>query len=182
MLQPQPEARSLAIYARVSTADQDAEVQLHELRRYAERRGLPAVEYVDGGVSGRRRSRPALDRLTAACRRREHAAVVVVALDRVARSLAHLAQLVEELAALDVEVVSLRESIDSSTAMGRAMLNVAGTFAQLEADLIRERTVAGLRAARRRGARLGRPRALDRRGVARAAHPAPDEAGQWRQT
>ncbi len=89
--------------------------------------------------------------------------MVVVRLDRLARSLAHIARLGDELQALGIELVSLREGIDTRTATGRAMFGMCGVFAQLEGDLIRERTVAGLKAARRRGVQLGRPRVLDRR-------------------
>jgi len=159
---------TLGLYARVSTTDQHAEAQLAELRAYAARRGLPAVEYVDEGVSGRRRSRPAFDAMMKASRRRELGAVVVVRLDRAARSLGHLAELGEEFRDLGVELVSLRESIDTSTASGRAMFGMCAVFAALEVDLLRERTMAGLEAARRRGVRLGRPAALDRHGRERA--------------
>lgn len=165
---PTPTAKPLALYSRVSTDDQHAEAQLAELRAYASRRGLPAIEYVDKGISGRRRSRPAFDGMLAAARRREVGAIVVVRLDRAARSLAHLAQLGEELSALGVELVSLREAIDTSTASGRALFGMCAVFAALEADLIRERTVAGLAAARARGAKIGRPALLDARGIARA--------------
>ena len=82
----------LALYCRCSTAEQHPEAQLAELRAYAARRGIPAVEYVDHGISGRRDSRPRLDALLAACRRREVEAVVVVRFDRLARSLAHRAR------------------------------------------------------------------------------------------
>ncbi len=154
--------KPIALYARVSTDDQHSEIQLTELRDYAKRRGVEAVEYVDNGVSGRKHRRPALDRVLRAARRQEVSAIVVVRLDRLARSLAHMARLGEELKELDVELVSLREGIDTRTAAGRAMFGMCGVFAQLEGDLIRERTVAGLKAARRRGVQLGRPKALDR--------------------
>ncbi len=157
---PPTAARHLALYARVSTTHQSSAAQLGPLREYASRRALPAVEYVDDGVSGRKASRPALNRLLAACRRREVAAVVVVRLDRLARSLAHLAKLGEELQALGVELCSLSESIDTSSPTGRALFGMCGVFAQLEADLIRERTLAGLAVARRRGKRFGRPPAV----------------------
>lgn len=151
----------IALYCRCSTGEQHPQAQLAELRAYAARRGLPAEEFVDHGISGRRDSRPRLDALLAACRRREVAAVVVVRLDRLARSLAHMARLGEEFASLGVELVSLREGIDTSSAMGRAMFGMCAVFAQLETDLVSDRTRAGLAAARRRGARIGRPRRLD---------------------
>ena len=149
----------LALYARVSTEDQHPDAQLAPLRDYAHRRGTEAIEFVDHGVSGRRSSRPDLGRMLKAARRREVDAVVVVRLDRLARSLAHMAQLGEEFQQLGVELVSLTEGIDTSTPTGRALFGMCGVFAQLEADLVRERTRAGLDAARRRGKKLGRPRA-----------------------
>lgn len=154
--------KPIALYARVSTDEQHSEIQLAELRDYAKRRGVETIEFVDNGVSGRKHRRPALDRVLRAARRQEVSAVVVVRLDRLARSLAHMARIGEELKELDVELVSLREGIDTRTAAGRAMFGMCGVFAQLEGDLIRERTVAGLTAARRRGVQLGRPKALDR--------------------
>lgn len=156
-----------ALYARVSTGDQDVEVQLAELREWAERADVEVVEFIDV-KSGRRRDRPGLDALLEAARRREFDAVVVVRLDRVARSLSHMAQVGEELSDLGIELVSLTEGIDTSTAPGRALFGMCGVFAQLELDLIRERTRAGMDAARRRGKRIGRPPALDSRGQARA--------------
>jgi DNA invertase Pin-like site-specific DNA recombinase len=153
----------VALYARVSTTDQHPEAQLEPLREYARRRGAEAVEFVDHGISGRRSSRPALDRMLAAVRRREVSAVVVVRLDRFARSLAHMAQLGDELQALGVELISLTEGIDTASPTGRALFGMCGVFAQLEADLIRERTLAGVAAARRRGKRIGRPPVCDRK-------------------
>ena len=151
----------IALYARVSTDDQHPEAQLSELRAYAKRRDVEVVEYVDHGVSGQRSRRPALDKMLQAARRQEVSAVVVVRLDRLARSLSHLARLGEELRELDVELVSLREGIDTRTSTGRAMFGMCGVFAQLEGDLTRDRTVAGLKAAQRRGVQLGRPKVLD---------------------
>ncbi len=153
----------IALYVRVSTTDQHPDAQLEPLRAYAQRRGVDAVEYIDHGVSGRCRSRPALDAMMKALRRREVSAVVVVRLDRLARSLTHMAQLAEELQALGVELVSLTEGIDTASPMGRALFGMCGVFAQLEADLIRDRTRAGMEAARRRGKRIGRPRIERRR-------------------
>ncbi len=161
--------RPLAAYVRVSTADQHPEAQLQELRDYAARRGVELVEYVDHGISGRKDRRPALESMMRACRARNVSGVVVVRLDRLARSLVHMAKLGEELTDLGVELVSLRESIDTSTAAGRAMFGMCSVFSALEADLIRERTVAGLAAAKRRGIPLGRKPALSTHDRQRAA-------------
>ena len=153
-------ALPIALYARVSTNDQHVEAQLTELRAYAERRGVEVVEFVDSGVSGRKDKRPALDALMKAAVAHEISGVVIVRLDRLARSVLHLARLGEQFSELGIELVSLRESIDTSTTMGRAMFSMCGIFAELEADLIRERTVAGIAAARKRGSIIGRPPSL----------------------
>ncbi len=157
----------IALYARVSTADQSCDAQLHALRQYARNRGAEAVEYVDAGISGAKDRRPALDRLLADARRRKVSAVVVTKLDRLARSTRHLVNLAAELEALGVDLVVLDQSIDTGTPAGRLLFNVLGSIAEFERDLIRERTRAGVEAARRRGAQLGRPRALDADGEAR---------------
>jgi DNA invertase Pin-like site-specific DNA recombinase len=153
-----------AIYARVSTQDQHAEIQLEQLRAYAGARGLQVIaEYIDNGVSGAQRSRPALDALMASARRRHVDLVVCTKLDRLGRSLHHLLEVLGELEALGVEFASLDDGIDTSTPTGRLFLQIRGAFAEYERGLLRERTRAGLQAARRRGRRLGRPRALDPR-------------------
>lgn len=151
---------ALALYSRVSTGEQNPEPQLHALREYAVRRGCEALEFVDHGVSGSRDSRPALDRLLTAARRREVDAVVITKLDRLARSVRHLTQLTAELEALGVDLVVLDQGIDTSTPTGRLLFNVLGSIAEFERDLIRERVRGGLQAARRRGTAIGRPRVL----------------------
>jgi DNA invertase Pin-like site-specific DNA recombinase len=108
-----------AIYARVSTLDQEPENQLRELRRYVEARGWTGVEFVDRGVSGARDSRPALDALIRDARRRKFDVVVCWRLDRLGRSLKHLVLLLDELQALGVSFVSLGEGIDATTPAGR---------------------------------------------------------------
>jgi len=151
----------VALYARVSTTEQHPTVQLDPLRSYAAARGFEvASEYVDHGISGAKARRPALDRLLADARRRRFDAVACVKLDRLARSVNHLTTLGQELAALGVDLIVLDQAIDTTTPAGRLLFNVLGSIAEFERDLIRERTVAGIEAARRRGARIGRPRAL----------------------
>jgi DNA invertase Pin-like site-specific DNA recombinase len=154
-------SRRVALYARVSTADQHTEPQLHALRAYAQARGLEiAAEYVDHGVSGAKGRRPALDRLMADAQRRRFDAVCVVKLDRLGRSLHHLLSILGELDSFGVAFVSLDDAIDTSTAAGRLFMQMRGAFAEYELDMIRERTRAGLAAAKRRGKRLGRPKAI----------------------
>jgi DNA invertase Pin-like site-specific DNA recombinase len=136
-------------------------MQLAALREHVGRRGWEAAgEYIDEGISGSRERRPALDRLMADARRRAFDAVVVFRFDRFARSVSHLARALDEFRALGMEFVSLHEAVDTSTPMGRAMFHIAGAFAELEREIIRERVKAGVANAKRRGRRVGRPRAL----------------------
>jgi putative DNA-invertase from lambdoid prophage Rac len=147
-----------AIYARVSTLDQEPENQLQELRRYLQARAWPAVEYVDRGVSGAKNRRPALDQLLADARRRRFDVLVCWRLDRLGRNLKHLITLLEELQALGVAFVSLAEGIDATTPAGKLQMHILGAIAEFERERIRERVLAGLQRARTQGTRLGRPR------------------------
>ncbi len=149
----------VALYARVSTCDQTVAPQLDALRGYATARQLEVVEeYVDHGISGAKDRRPALDEMMAKAKRRSFDAVAVVKLDRLARSTRHLTQLAGELEALGVDLIVVDQGIDTSTPAGRLLFNVLAAIGEFELDLIRERTRAGMAAARRRGRRLGRPR------------------------
>jgi DNA invertase Pin-like site-specific DNA recombinase len=147
-----------AIYARVSTFDQDPENQLQELRRYVEARGWTAAEYVDHGVSGAKERGPALDRLLVDARRRRFDVLVCWRLDRLGRNLKHLITLLEDLQALGVAFVSLAEGIDATTPAGRLQMQILGAIAEFERGRIVERVRAGLARAKAQGQRLGRPR------------------------
>jgi DNA invertase Pin-like site-specific DNA recombinase len=149
-----------AIYARVSTVDQEPENQLQELRRYIQARGWSAVEYVDKGVSGSKDRRPALDRFLADAKRRRFDVLVCWRLDRLGRNLRHLVTLIDELTAFGIGFASLGEGIDTHTPSGRLQLHILAALAEFERERIRERVVAGLQRARMQGTRLGRPRAL----------------------
>ena len=146
-----------AIYARVSTLDQEPENQLQELRRYVDVRGWSAAEHVDRGVSGAKDKRPALDRLLVDARRRRFDVVVVWRLDRLGRNLRHLITLLEELQALGIAFVSLNEGIDATTPAGKLQMHILGAIAEFERSRIAERVKAGLQRARAQGTRLGRP-------------------------
>src|ERR1700675_3142637 len=150
----------VAIYARVSTANngQDPTMQTRELREYAKRRGWTvAGEYVDIGISGTKERRPELDRLMGDAHRRRFDAVIVWKFDRFARSVSHLLRALECFKALGVEFVSLSEQVDTSTPTGKMVFTVLGAVAELERSLIAERVRAGLRNAKAKGKRLGRP-------------------------
>jgi DNA invertase Pin-like site-specific DNA recombinase len=151
----------VAIYARVSTANngQDPGMQTRELKEYIERRGWQlAGEYVDVGISGTKERRPELDRLMADAHRRRFDAVVVWKFDRFARSVGHLLRALETFRAQGIEFVSFSEQLDTSTPAGKMVFTVLGAVAELERSLIVERVKAGLRNAKAKGKRLGRPK------------------------
>jgi DNA invertase Pin-like site-specific DNA recombinase len=147
-----------AIYARVSTFDQEPENQLAELRRYVTARGWPSVEYVDRGISGAKDRRPALDQLLTDAKRRRFDVLIVWRLDRLGRNLRHLITLLEDLQALGIAFVSLGEGIDATTPAGKLQMHILGAIAEFERARIAERVRAGLQRARAQGKRLGRPR------------------------
>ncbi len=150
-----------AVYARVSTLDQEPENQLAELRRYVRARSWPAaVEYVDRGVSGSKDRRPALDRLVTDAKRRRFDVLICWRLDRLGRSLKHLITLLEDLQALGVAFVSLGEGIDCTTPAGTLQLHILAALAQFERARIVERVQAGLQRAKRQGRTLGRPQRI----------------------
>jgi DNA invertase Pin-like site-specific DNA recombinase len=153
-----------ALYARVSTSNgqQDPEMQLCELREYAQHRGLQIVEvYTDNGVSGSKESRPSLNRLMADAQQRKFDVLLVWKLDRFARSLKHLVNALAQFEALGVAFVSLRDNLDLTTPSGRLMFQIIGAMAEFERELIRERVRAGLKNAKTKGTKLGRPRLID---------------------
>ena len=148
-----------AIYARVSTTvHQSVEMQLRDLRELATRRGFEIVaEYCDAGVSGAKDSRPALDKMLADGRSGKFGAVLVWKLDRLGRSLLHLVRLLEEFRRIGIELVSFSEGLDFTTTTGKLLFQIISAFAEFERDCIRERVRAGMRNARAKGRRIGRP-------------------------
>ena len=150
----------VALYARVSTLNgQDPEMQLSELREYAARREWTITsEYVDQGVSGSKESRPQLNQLMADAHQRKFDAVLVWKIDRFGRSLKHLVNALADLCAYGVAFVSFRDNLDLSTPSGRLMFQIIGAMAEFERALIQERVRAGLRNARAKGKKFGRPR------------------------
>ncbi len=180
-----------ALYARVSTFDQEAENQLAELRRYVDARGWTAQEFIDKGISGAKSRRPALDALIKDAKRRRFDVVVCWRRDRLGRNLRHLILLIDELHALGVAFISLHEGIDATTPAGRLQLHVLGAIAEFERARIAERVRAGLARARKQGRRLGRPqrpvpesvlapvRGLSVREAARQLGVSPATAHRW---
>lgn len=149
-----------ALYARVSTINhnQDPELQMRELRQYAQARGWTVVgEFVDTGISGSVESRPQLNRLMDAARKRLFDIVACWRFDRFARSTKHLLLALDEFRSLGIQFVSYSENIDTTSPLGQAVFTIVAAVATLERDLIRERVRAGLRNAQAKGKRLGRP-------------------------
>jgi DNA invertase Pin-like site-specific DNA recombinase len=146
----------VALYARTSTSKQDPGLQTTELRQVAAQRGWNVVvERVDQ-LSGKRASRPGIDEIRELARRGKLDAVVVWRLDRLGRNLRNFLDLLEEFRAAKVNIISLREGFDLETPMGRAMAQILALLAELEGEWNKERVLAGLEEARRKGKRLGR--------------------------
>jgi DNA invertase Pin-like site-specific DNA recombinase len=157
-----------ALYLRVSTVDQHPETQLHDLRQMATQRGYQIVVEFTDRISGTRARRPGLDDLMRAARRGQFDAVLVWASDRIARSVKHFLEVLDELNRLNIEFVSFREQIDTGGPLGRAIVIIIGAIAELERNLIVERVRAGMRRARLEGRQIGRPSLqLDREGILR---------------
>ena len=148
----------VALYARVSGARQSADSQLRDLRAHCQARGWAIIdEYVDEDQSGAKEFRPELGRLMHDARLRRFQAVLVWRFDRFARSLVHLMKALNEFQSLGLDFVSHQENIDTSTPGGRLLFQIMGSIGEFEREIIRERIRAGIRAARAKGKRLGRP-------------------------
>lgn len=147
-------------YARVSTQDQKLELQLDELKRF----GCETI--FKEKLSGKNKTRPQLDKMIDQLRKGD--TVVVWKLDRLGRSLKDLIELVSSFREKGVEFVSLKDGIDTGTATGRFTFNIFASLAEFEREIIRERTMAGLEAARARGRKGGRPSGLSKDALAKA--------------
>jgi DNA invertase Pin-like site-specific DNA recombinase len=157
-----------ALYLRVSTLDQHPETQLHDLRQMATQRGYQIVNKFTDRISGTKARRPGLDQLMAGARRGQFDLVLVWASDRIARSVKHFLDVLDEFNRLNIEFISFREQIDTGGPLGRALVVIIGAIAELERNLIIERVRAGMRRARLEGRHIGRkPLEVDRQSVLR---------------
>jgi DNA invertase Pin-like site-specific DNA recombinase len=148
----------IALYCRVSTADQSVAMQLADLQAFCTQRGFTIYrEYSDTGISGTKERRPALDELMADARKRKFDAVLVWRFDRFARSTKHLITALDELRHLGIEFISYQENIDTSSPLGKAMFTIVAAVAELERNIIVERIKGGLRRAKAMGKKIGRP-------------------------
>jgi DNA invertase Pin-like site-specific DNA recombinase len=153
-----------AVYTRVSTEgekngrEQDTGSQLVDIKKYLESKEITDFEiYQDKGISGTKRDRPSLNKMLADCRSKKISRVVVYRLDRLARSLRDLLEMVSLFQEHGVEFISVKDSIDMSTATGRLLFSILGSFAEFEAATIKERVLSGLANAKSKGVKLGRP-------------------------
>jgi DNA invertase Pin-like site-specific DNA recombinase len=157
-----------ALYLRVSTVDQHPETQLYDLRQMAAQRGYEVVAEFTDRISGTKAKRPGLDAMMSDARRGRFDIVLVWASDRIARSVKHFLDVLDELNRLQIEFVSFRENIDTGGPLGRAIVVIIGAIAELERNLIIERVRAGLRRARLEGRHIGRnPLELDHAAIQR---------------
>ena len=158
--------RRAALYLRVSSVDQHPETQLHDLRQMAAQRGYEIVQEYTDRISGVKARRPGLDQMLADARRGKFDVVLVWASDRIARSVKHFLEVLDELNRINIEFVSFREQIDTGGPLGRALVVIIGAIAELERNLIIERVRAGMRRARLEGRHIGRmPLILDREAI-----------------
>ena len=164
----QPLMKRAALYLRVSTLDQHPETQLYDLRQMAAQRDYQIVHEYTDRISGAKARRPGLDEMMADARRGRFDVLLVWASDRLARSVKHFLEVLDELNRINVEFVSFREQIDTGGPLGRAVVVIIGAIAELERNLIVERVRAGMRRAKLEGRHIGRkPLELDRVGILR---------------
>jgi putative DNA-invertase from lambdoid prophage Rac len=149
----------VAIYARVSTKEQNVNTQLNLCREACERCGYEIFkEYVDIGESGRKYSRPQFDEMLIMMRRYRFHAIMVYKIDRIGRSMAHLVNLFEEFQKKKVHFISVTQNIDSTTAEGRMFMRMMMVLAEYEREMTVDRVKSGIKRARKEGKQIGRPK------------------------
>lgn len=151
--------KRVAIYTRVSTARQNTEAQIRNLEDWAERAGHEIVAVYSETVSGAKKRRPQFDAMMKAAANREFDLLAVWDLDRLGRTLVQIVNTVHDLAEMGIAFWIAKSATDTSTSAGKIMLACLAMMAELERDLNKERTRNGIETARRRGKKLGRPKA-----------------------
>lgn len=160
----------VALYARVSTSDknQNPESQLLALRDYCQAMGWEIFgEYVDHASASDLGHRTRWRDLQDDAAKKKFKGVLVFKLDRAFRSVKHVHDTLAAWEMVGVSFMSVREQFDTSTALGRLLLNLLASLAEFELEMIRERVIAGMDRARRQGIKIGRPRVVDRKGFSR---------------
>lgn len=153
-------SKRAAIYVRVSSGEQNTDMQTTELRAAAEQRGWTITEiYEDAGVSGSlsREDRPAFDRLHKDAVRGKFDIVMAWSVDRIGRNLRGLVGFLAEMKDLKVALYLHVQGLDTSTAGGAMMFQMLAIFADFERSMIRERVHSGIERAKTRGVKFGRP-------------------------
>lgn len=153
-------AKKFVLYVRVSTSDQNPDLQRRELAEYASKRGW-SYEILEDKATGKNANRPALKQLLLLAQRRQIDGIAVWKCDRLFRSLKHAVLTLSEWTEIGVQFVSMKDNIDLTTSQGRLLANLLMSFAEFESDLIRSRVIAGLEAAKARGVKLGRPQVVN---------------------
>ncbi len=145
--------KKIAIYARVSTSQQDTEIQVNEARAYAERCGYEVVEVYEDKISGMtsKDDRPELSRLLTDAFSRKFSTVIVYSIDRLGRSLKHCLEILETLKSHRCDFVSITQNLDTSSPTGQLMFNLLAVLANYERTMILERTALGRERAKARG-------------------------------
>lgn len=146
----------VALYARVSTKDQDNDNQMMRLKEFAEMKGYDVFDTYEDKVSGANKSRPALDRMMKDAKARKFEKIYATKIDRLGRSLIHLTELFDDAESFGISIEMLDQPIDTSSSLGRLTRNLLGCFAEFERELISERTIDGLRRTVANGTKLGR--------------------------
>ncbi len=153
--------KNTAVYIRTSTSKQEKghQSQLYGVKKYCQKSGIKNYKiYEDFGISGAKQSRPGLDKLLSDCEKEKLDHIIVYSFSRVARSLRQLLEILDLIQSHDVKFTSITENIDWSTSYSRAIYSILGAIANLERDILIERTKQGLESARAKGKTLGRPR------------------------
>ena len=152
--------QKVGVYVRVSTAGQTVENQERELLAHCDRQGWTVFKvYRDEGFSGSLADRPALNELMADARQGRFDFLLTWKIDRVARSISHLLEVLSDMRSLGVGFMSLTEGINTETAQGRMLASFLGAIAEFEKELVVERVRSGMARAKANGVRVGRPRA-----------------------
>lgn len=149
---------SVVLYCRVSTNSQETglESQIRALEAYCSQRGISNYELItDSGVSGAKEERPGLNRLMELVHSKQASKIIVYSFSRFSRSTSHLLRTLELFRELNVDFVSITESLDTGTPIGRAMFSIIASINALERDILRERVINGLKNCRAKGIKLG---------------------------
>lgn len=153
--------KKVAIYCRVSSADQSTEMQKNDIFAFIKARGWEIYKIYEEKITGTTENRPQLNQLMKDAKNRYFDVVLCWKLDRFFRSLKGIVITLQEFSELGIEFVSIRDNLDLTTSSGRLMMHILGAFAEFEASIIRERVRAGISAAKSRGQKLGRPARID---------------------